>query len=94
NHPPSLSLRALFHYDKTKDCGFLSQALGFQFGEVLHVIDTGDEEWWQARRVSPEGEGEETGFIPSKRRVERKEWSRLKTKDRVRERGWGSVQHF
>ncbi|XP_041094240.1 disks large homolog 4 isoform X2 [Polyodon spathula] len=79
-------IRALFHYDKTKDCGFLSQALGFQFGEVLHVIDTGDEEWWQARRVSPEGEGEETGFIPSKRRVERKEWSRLKTKDRDRSR--------
>ncbi|KAK6478084.1 disks large-like protein 4 isoform X1 [Huso huso] len=79
-------IRALFHYDKTKDCGFLSQALGFQFGEVLHVIDTGDEEWWQARRVSPEGEGEESGFIPSKRRVERKEWSRLKTKDRDRSR--------
>ncbi|XP_041093282.1 disks large homolog 4-like [Polyodon spathula] len=79
-------IRALFHYDKTKDCGFLSQALGFQFGEVLHVIDTADEEWWQARRVSPEGEGEESGFIPSKRRVERKEWSRLKTKDRDRSR--------
>ncbi|XP_028654119.1 disks large homolog 4 isoform X3 [Erpetoichthys calabaricus] len=79
-------IRALFDYDKTKDCGFLSQALSFRFGDILHVIDASDEEWWQARRVSPDGEGEEIGFIPSKRRVERKEWSRLKTKERDRSR--------
>ncbi|KAG8534586.1 hypothetical protein GDO81_019086, partial [Engystomops pustulosus] len=59
-------IRALFDYDKTRDCGFLSQALSFKFGDVLHVIDATDEEWWQARRVLPEGE--EVGFIPSKRR--------------------------
>ncbi|KAM5125569.1 disks large homolog 4-like isoform 2-T2 [Mantella aurantiaca] len=69
-------IRALFDYDKTRDCGFLSQALSFRFGDVLHVLDAADEEWWQARRVLPEGE--EIGFIPSKRRVERREWSRLK----------------
>uniref|UniRef100_A0AAY4DHK0 Discs, large homolog 4a (Drosophila) n=1 Tax=Denticeps clupeoides TaxID=299321 RepID=A0AAY4DHK0_9TELE len=76
-------IRALFDYDKTADCGLLSQAVSFKFGDVLHVLDCGDEEWWQARRVSPQGEGEEVGFIPSKRRVERKEWSRLNTKERV-----------
>ncbi|TNN49415.1 Disks large 4 [Liparis tanakae] len=59
---------ALFDYDKTADCGFLSQALGFRFGDVLHVLDCGDEEWWQARRVSPQNEVEEVGFIPSKHR--------------------------
>ncbi|XP_069502008.1 disks large homolog 4 isoform X1 [Ambystoma mexicanum] len=75
-------IRALFDYDKTKDCGFLSQALSFLFGDILHVIDASDEEWWQARRVHPDGESEEIGFIPSKRRVERREWSRLKSKDR------------
>uniref|UniRef100_A0A3Q4HWV9 Discs, large homolog 4a (Drosophila) n=1 Tax=Neolamprologus brichardi TaxID=32507 RepID=A0A3Q4HWV9_NEOBR len=69
-------IRALFDYDKTADCGFLSQALGFKFGDVLHVLDCGDEEWWQARKVSPQNEAEEVGFIPSKHRVERKEWSR------------------
>uniref|UniRef100_A0A3B3YNG9 Discs, large homolog 4a (Drosophila) n=1 Tax=Poecilia mexicana TaxID=48701 RepID=A0A3B3YNG9_9TELE len=68
-------IRALFDYDKTADCGFLSQALGFKFGDVLHVLDCGDEEWWQARKVSPQNEAEEVGFIPSKHRVERKEWS-------------------
>uniref|UniRef100_A0AAZ3QR30 Discs, large homolog 4a (Drosophila) n=1 Tax=Oncorhynchus tshawytscha TaxID=74940 RepID=A0AAZ3QR30_ONCTS len=61
-------IRALFDYDKTADCGFLSQAVGFRFGDVLHVLDCGDEEWWQARLVSPPTEAEEVGFIPSKRR--------------------------
>ncbi|XP_036823960.1 disks large homolog 4 isoform X2 [Oncorhynchus mykiss] len=79
-------IRALFDYDKTADCGFLSQAVGFRFGDVLHVLDCGDEEWWQARRVSPPTEAEEVGFIPSKRRVERKEWSRMGTKERDRSR--------
>uniref|UniRef100_A0A8D0LBV4 Discs large MAGUK scaffold protein 4 n=1 Tax=Sphenodon punctatus TaxID=8508 RepID=A0A8D0LBV4_SPHPU len=59
-------IRALFDYDKTKDCGFLSQALSFRFGDVLHVIDASDEEWWQARRVQPDGDTDEIGFIPSK----------------------------
>ncbi|XP_016360818.1 disks large homolog 4-like [Sinocyclocheilus anshuiensis] len=79
-------IRALFDYDKTADCGFLSQAVGFRFGDVLHVLDCGDDEWWQACRVSPQGEEEEVGFIPSKRRVERKEWTRLKSKERDRSR--------
>ncbi|ELK03786.1 Disks large like protein 4 [Pteropus alecto] len=62
-------IRALFDYDKTKDCGFLSQALSFRFGDVLHVIDASDEEWWQARRVHSDSETDDIGFIPSKRRI-------------------------
>uniref|UniRef100_A0A3Q1ARS2 Discs, large homolog 4a (Drosophila) n=1 Tax=Amphiprion ocellaris TaxID=80972 RepID=A0A3Q1ARS2_AMPOC len=73
-------IRALFDYDKQWDCGVLSQALDFNFGEVLHVIDSSDDEWWQARRVNQQGELEELGYIPSKHRVERKEWSRMKNK--------------
>ncbi|XP_056601597.1 disks large homolog 4 isoform X5 [Triplophysa dalaica] len=86
NPKRGLYIRSLFEYDKTADCGFLSQAVGFKFGDVLHVLDCGDEEWWQACRFSPQGEEEEVGFIPSKRRVERKEWSRLKSKERDRSR--------
>uniref|UniRef100_A0A8C6XWR7 DLG4 protein n=1 Tax=Naja naja TaxID=35670 RepID=A0A8C6XWR7_NAJNA len=70
-------IRALFDYDKTKDCGFLSQALSFHFGDVLHVIDASDEEWWQARRVHPDGDSDELGFIPSKRRLSRRDWAAL-----------------
>ncbi|KAK3509429.1 hypothetical protein QTP70_035017, partial [Hemibagrus guttatus] len=78
--------RALYDYDKTADGGFLTQAVSFRFGDILHVLDCSDEEWWQARRVGPQGDNEDIGFIPSKRRVERKEWSRLKSKERDRSR--------
>ncbi|XP_052333130.1 discs large homolog 1-like protein isoform X14 [Oncorhynchus keta] len=75
----SLYVRVLFDYDKTKDSGLPSQGLNFKFGDILHVVNASDDEWWQARQVTPEGESEEVGVIPSKRRVEKKERARLKT---------------
>uniref|UniRef100_A0A3P9A841 Disks large homolog 1 n=1 Tax=Esox lucius TaxID=8010 RepID=A0A3P9A841_ESOLU len=75
----SLYVRALFDYDKTKDSGLPSQGLNFKFGDILHVVNASDDEWWQARQVTLEGEAEEVGVIPSKRRVEKKERARLKT---------------
>lgn len=75
----SLYVRALFDYDKVKDSGLPSQGLSFKYGDILHVINASDDEWWQARRVTPEGDSDEMGVIPSKRRVERKERARLKT---------------
>ncbi len=65
----SLSLcRALFDYERAKDSGLPSQGLSFRYGDILHVINASDDEWWQARRVTPEGDSEEMGVIPSKRR--------------------------
>ncbi|KAM9582817.1 disks large homolog 1 isoform 6-T8 [Trichechus inunguis] len=75
----SLYVRALFDYDKTKDSGLPSQGLNFKFGDILHVINASDDEWWQARQVTSDGESDEVGVIPSKRRVEKKERARLKT---------------
>uniref|UniRef100_A0A0F7Z8Q6 Disks large homolog 1 n=1 Tax=Crotalus adamanteus TaxID=8729 RepID=A0A0F7Z8Q6_CROAD len=75
----SLYVRALFDYDKTKDSGLPSQGLNFRFGNILHVINASDDEWWQARLVMPGGESDQVGVIPSKRRVEKKERARLKT---------------
>ncbi|XP_057194631.1 disks large homolog 1 isoform X16 [Triplophysa rosa] len=72
----TLYVRALFDYDITKDSGLPSQGLNFRFGDILHVLNASDEEWWQARHVTPDGE---MGVIPSKKRVERKERARLKT---------------
>uniref|UniRef100_A0A8C7ZJA4 Disks large homolog 1 n=1 Tax=Oryzias sinensis TaxID=183150 RepID=A0A8C7ZJA4_9TELE len=86
----SLYVRALFDYDKTKDSGLPSQGLNFKFGDILHVVNASDDEWWQARHVAPKGELEEVGVIPSKRRVEKKERARLKTvkfNAKSRERG-------
>ncbi|XP_060032776.1 disks large homolog 2 isoform X3 [Erinaceus europaeus] len=79
NQKRSLYVRAMFDYDKSKDSGLPSQGLSFKYGDILHVINASDDEWWQARRVMLEGDSEEMGVIPSKRRVERKERARLKT---------------
>ncbi|XP_067310459.1 discs large homolog 1-like protein isoform X6 [Pseudorasbora parva] len=79
NQKRSLYVRALFDYDKTKDSGLPSQGLNFKFGDILHVVNASDDEWWQARQVTPQGEVEEMGVIPSKIRVEKKERARLKT---------------
>uniref|UniRef100_A0A4W3IW24 Discs large MAGUK scaffold protein 3 n=1 Tax=Callorhinchus milii TaxID=7868 RepID=A0A4W3IW24_CALMI len=75
----SLYVRALFDYDRTKDSCLPSQGLSFSYGDILHVINASDDEWWQARLVTPHGESEQIGVIPSKKRVEKKERARLKT---------------
>nr|CFW94235.1 Eka-INAD4 protein [Euperipatoides kanangrensis] len=74
----SLFVRALFDYDPTKDSGLPSKGLSFKYGDILHVTNASDDEWWQARKILADGEEEGMGIIPSKRRVERKERARLK----------------
>lgn len=63
-----VACRALFDYEKAKDSGLPSQGLSFRYGDILHVTNASDDEWWQARRVTPDGDSEEMGVIPSKRR--------------------------
>ncbi|XP_049603662.1 discs large homolog 1-like protein isoform X8 [Syngnathus scovelli] len=75
----SLYVRALFDYDRTRDSGLPSQGLNFKFGDILHVVNASDDEWWQARHMTATGDVQEVGVIPSKRRVEKKERARLKT---------------
>ncbi|XP_011705052.1 PREDICTED: disks large 1 tumor suppressor protein isoform X7 [Wasmannia auropunctata] len=72
----SLYVRALFDYDPNKDDGLPSRGLAFRYGEILHVTNASDDEWWQARRVTPQGEEEGLGIIPSRRRWERKQRAR------------------
>jgi len=76
----SLYARALFDYDPTKDSGLPSKGLPFKFGEILHIINASDDEWWQAKKVLDDGQDDTTiGIIPSKKRVEKRERARLKT---------------
>ncbi|XP_055779516.1 discs large homolog 1-like protein isoform X4 [Salvelinus fontinalis] len=72
----TLYVRALFDYNGTKDSGLPSQGLNFHFGDILHVVNTSDDEWWQARHMTHKEEVDEVGVIPSRRRVDR---ARLKT---------------
>ena len=62
----SLYVRALFDYDPARDDGLPSRGLGFNYGDILHVTNASDEEWWQARKVLPNGEEAGLGIIPSK----------------------------
>ncbi|CAG0888862.1 unnamed protein product [Darwinula stevensoni] len=62
-----------------KDDGLPSRGLPFTFGEILHVTNACDDEWWQAKRVLPSGSEGELGIIPSKRRWERKMRARDRT---------------
>ncbi|CAJ1061123.1 discs large homolog 1-like protein [Xyrichtys novacula] len=77
----TLYVRALFDYDgSTSDPTVPNQILPFHFGDILHVSSAGEEEWWPARHLSPPPPNcPEVGVIPSRRRAEKKERSRLKT---------------
>ncbi|XP_069705544.1 disks large 1 tumor suppressor protein isoform X4 [Periplaneta americana] len=75
----SLYVRALFDYDPNKDDGLPSRGLPFRYGDILHVTNASDDEWWQARRVLASGEEEGMGIVPSKRRWERKQRARDRT---------------
>ncbi|XP_026315770.1 disks large 1 tumor suppressor protein [Hyposmocoma kahamanoa] len=71
----SLYVRALFDYDPVKDDGLPSRGLPFRYGDILHVTNASDDEWWQARRIdTPDADA--IGIIPSKKRWERKQRAR------------------
>uniref|UniRef100_A0A0N4W7T3 Membrane protein, palmitoylated 1 n=1 Tax=Haemonchus placei TaxID=6290 RepID=A0A0N4W7T3_HAEPC len=60
-------MRALFDYDPEDDiyvpCKEL--ALKFQRGDILHVLSTDDENWWQAYREGDDTTQSLAGLIPS-----------------------------
>ncbi|KAA3672832.1 discs large protein 2 [Paragonimus westermani] len=66
NHAPcltttmkkTLTVRALFDYDPSSDTGLPCRGLAFQHGDILHVVNATDQEWWQARRLMLYGSGE------------------------------------
>ncbi|XP_017787246.1 PREDICTED: disks large 1 tumor suppressor protein isoform X7 [Nicrophorus vespilloides] len=72
----SLYVRALFDYDPMKDDGLPSRGLAFHYGDILHVTNASDDEWWQARRVLNSGDEQGMGIVPSKKRWERKQRAR------------------
>lgn len=80
----SLYVRSLFDYDPTKDEGIPSRGLSFRFGDILHVTNASDEDWWQARKVLNLDQEGEMGLVPSRARWERK------ARARQRSIGWKS----
>ncbi|XP_053682323.1 disks large 1 tumor suppressor protein isoform X1 [Sabethes cyaneus] len=72
----TLYVRTLFDYDPNRDDGLPGRGLPFRHGDILHVTNASDDEWWQARRVIGDDEDESIGIVPSKRRWERKQRAR------------------
>ncbi|KAK7886235.1 hypothetical protein WMY93_025856 [Mugilogobius chulae] len=61
--PPQVFLKPHFNYNPATDNLIPCKEAGLAFskGEILHVVNREDANWWQARKV----EGEGTGLIPS-----------------------------
>ncbi|XP_015784327.1 MAGUK p55 subfamily member 5 isoform X3 [Tetranychus urticae] len=66
NHTQLIHLKALFDYDPDEDVYIPCRELGICFskGDILHIIDQTDTNWWQAYR---DGEQDQSlaGLIPS-----------------------------
>lgn len=62
--------RALFDYDPSKDSGLPGRGLSFKYGDILHVTNASDDEWWQARSLVVDNSADSVGIIPSKRRLD------------------------
>jgi len=60
--------RALFEYDPARDSGLPGRGLSFKHGDILHVTNASDDEWWQARKLVGSGTDQGLGIIPSKKR--------------------------
>ncbi len=44
-----MTVRALFDYTALRDSGLPSKGLSFRFGDIIHVTNASDKEWWQAK---------------------------------------------
>lgn len=72
----SLFVRALFDFDPLRSDDVPAQGLLFGFGDILHVTNASDDEWWQACRIDAVTAVDQVvankGLIPSKARWEKK----------------------
>jgi len=73
----TLYVKALFDCDAELDKSVPGRGLSFNYGDILHVTNANDDDWWQAQKVLPEEDI--IGVIPSKQRVEKRERTRLKS---------------
>lgn len=71
-------VRALFDNDVSRDTSLPHRSLSFHYGDILHVINATDDDWWTARRVAENGDEGAEGVVPSKKRVEKRERQRRK----------------
>ncbi|CAH8646743.1 unnamed protein product [Schistosoma mattheei] len=61
----TMYVRALFDYDPNMDTGLPGRGLPFQHGDILHVVNASDREWWQAKRISLVSDFENAAHVNS-----------------------------
>ena len=63
-----MHVKALFNYDPEDDLYIPCRELGLSFmkGDILHVINQDDPNWWQAYREGEEDYQSLAGLIPSR----------------------------
>ncbi|GMT32545.1 hypothetical protein PFISCL1PPCAC_23842, partial [Pristionchus fissidentatus] len=76
--PRTLYVKALFDNEPSREDGAPHRAMAFAYGDILHVTNDSDPDWWTARKVADNGDEGPEGVIPSKRRVEKREKQRRK----------------
>ena len=69
----SYTHRALFDYDSTKDDDRPTAGLTFKHGDILHILNGNNDEWWQAALVGNHADDGPQGLIPSKKRCVKRE---------------------
>jgi membrane-associated protease RseP (regulator of RpoE activity) len=74
-----LYVRALFSYDSSTDADRPGDGISFSQGDILHILNGSDEEWWQAALVGPTADDGSPALIPSKTRLERRARANSKT---------------
>uniref|UniRef100_A0A1I7X4F3 SH3 domain-containing protein n=1 Tax=Heterorhabditis bacteriophora TaxID=37862 RepID=A0A1I7X4F3_HETBA len=45
-----LYVKALFDYDPSRDVGVPPRSMVFQYGDILHIINSSDDDWWTAKK--------------------------------------------
>ncbi|TNN13898.1 Disks large 4 [Schistosoma japonicum] len=61
----TMHVRALFDYDPNSDTGLPSRGLPFHHGDILHVVNASDREWWQAKQISSISDFNNTTHVSS-----------------------------
>ncbi|KAK5982825.1 SH3 domain-containing protein [Trichostrongylus colubriformis] len=46
-------IKALFDYDHTREVGVPHRSISIQYGDILHVMNTSDDDWWTAKKLLP-----------------------------------------
>ena len=56
----------VFVFNSTKESGLSSHSLSFKYGDILHVTNASDDEWWQTRQLLPPDYNDGVDIIPSR----------------------------